>query len=51
VLNASGCDVRVTHGDRIAQMVVARFEVLPFESGVVVQTTDRTGGFGSTGTR
>jgi dUTP pyrophosphatase len=51
VLNASGTDVRITHGDRIAQMVVARFETLPFEPGVVVQTTERDGGFGSTGTR
>lgn len=51
VLNASGADVRIAHGDRIAQMVVARFETLPFESGIVVQTTERDGGFGSTGTR
>lgn len=51
VLNASGTDVRIVHGDRIAQMVIARFEILPFQPGTVVQTTDRTGGFGSTGTR
>jgi len=51
VLNASGTDVRIAHGDRIAQMVIARFETLPFEPGVVVRTTEREGGFGSTGTR
>lgn len=51
VLNASGAPIRIAHGDRIAQMVIARFEVLPFEQGVVVQTTDRIGGFGSTGHR
>jgi dUTP pyrophosphatase len=51
VLNASGTEVRIAHGDRIAQMVIARFETLPFEPGVVVQTTERAGGFGSTGTR
>jgi dUTP pyrophosphatase len=51
VLNASSTDVRIAHGDRIAQMVIARFETLPFEPGVVVRTTEREGGFGSTGTR
>jgi dUTP pyrophosphatase len=51
VLNASTEAVRVAHGERIAQLVLARFEVLPFVPGVVVQTTDRDGGFGSTGVR
>ena len=51
VLNASTEPVRVAHGDRIAQLVLARFEVLSFAPGVVVRTTDRAGGFGSTGTR
>lgn len=51
VLNASTVPVRVAHGDRIAQLILARFEVLEFEPGVIVQTTQRTGGFGSTGTR
>ncbi|MBX9929483.1 MAG: dUTP diphosphatase [Gemmatimonadaceae bacterium] len=39
----------VTHGERIAQMVLARFEVLPFVQEAVQPTTDRMGGFGSTG--
>lgn len=51
VLNASSTAVRIAHGDRIAQLVLARFEVLPFISGEVVQSTERAGGFGSTGTR
>ena len=41
--------VVVEHGERIAQMVLARFEVLPFEHGQVGRTTERAGGFGSTG--
>jgi dUTP pyrophosphatase len=51
VLNASSEPVRVAHGDRIAQLVLARFEVLSFIPGTVVRTTGRDGGFGSTGTR
>lgn len=51
VLNASTVPVRVAHGDRIAQLVIARFEVLEFVQGTVVQTTERVGGFGSTGSR
>jgi dUTP pyrophosphatase len=50
VLNASSEPITIRHGDRIAQLVLARFEVLDFIPGTVVQTTDRTGGFGSTGT-
>lgn len=41
----------ITHGERIAQMVLARYEVLEFEEGSVRRTTDRDGGFGSTGQR
>lgn len=39
----------ITHGERIAQMVLARHEVLDFADGEVKPTTDRAGGFGSTG--
>ncbi len=42
-------DLVITHGERIAQMVLARHEVLDFTIGVVMPTTDRAGGFGSTG--
>ena len=49
VLNASSAPITIRHGDRIAQLVLARFETLEFTPGSVVQTTERTGGFGSTG--
>ena len=39
----------IAHGDRIAQMVLARCEVLDFVEGSVGRSTDRAGGFGSTG--
>lgn len=39
----------VRHGERIAQMVLCKYEALAFESGAVTRTTDRSGGFGSTG--
>ncbi len=39
----------ITHGERIAQMVFARHEVLDFVPGEVKPTTTRNGGFGSTG--
>ncbi|MEO5569010.1 MAG: dUTP diphosphatase [Gemmatimonadaceae bacterium] len=41
----------IDHGERIAQMVLARYEVIPFEAGSVGATTSRAGGFGSTGHR
>jgi dUTP pyrophosphatase len=39
----------ITHGERIAQMVLAKHEVLDFTLGEVHPTTSRAGGFGSTG--
>lgn len=39
----------VRHGERIAQMVLAKYETLSFDVGSVTRTTDRAGGFGSTG--
>ncbi|MEX2179933.1 MAG: dUTP diphosphatase [Gemmatimonadaceae bacterium] len=41
--------VRIEHGERIAQMVLSRYEVLTIEMGTVGKTTKRVGGFGSTG--
>ena len=41
--------VRIEHGERIAQMVLQRYEVLPFVPGSVSVWTERAGGFGSTG--
>jgi dUTP pyrophosphatase len=49
VRNGSAGPLTIEHGERIAQMVLARYEVLRFESGVVKATTNRQGGFGSTG--
>lgn len=50
VRNGGTRDLVITHGERIAQMVLARYEVLEFTLGDVRPTTDRAGGFGSTGT-
>ena len=43
-------EITIEHGERIAQLVLARFEVLQVEHGAVGVTTTRVGGFGSTGT-
>ena len=50
VRNPGTRPVRIEHGERIAQMVLSRYEVLPIAMGKVTQSTSRTGGFGSTGT-
>ena len=49
VRNPTSAAIRIEHGERIAQMVLARYEVLDIESGSVGVTTSRVGGFGSTG--
>lgn len=49
VKNGGPSTLVIAHGDRIAQMVLSRFETLGFASGVVGRSTDRAGGFGSTG--
>ena len=49
VKNGGATPLVIAHGDRIAQMVLAKFEVLAFTAGVVERSTDRDGGFGSTG--
>jgi len=40
---------RLVHGERIAQVVFARYEAPTFREGDVQRTTERAGGFGSTG--
>jgi dUTP pyrophosphatase len=50
VRNPGPNPVRIEHGERIAQMVLARYEVLGLVEGKVERTTSRAGGFGSTGT-
>lgn len=49
VKNGGTTALSVRHGERIAQMVLARYETLSFTRGLVARTTDRAGGFGSTG--
>jgi dUTP pyrophosphatase len=40
---------RIEHGERIAQAVFARYVALELREGMVQRSTDRAGGFGSTG--
>jgi dUTP diphosphatase len=49
VRNPLSQPIVIEHGERIAQMVLSRYEVLPIENGTVSVSTDRVGGFGSTG--
>lgn len=49
VRNPTPHDIRIDHGERIAQMVLSRYEVLEIAPGIVGITTSRVGGFGSTG--
>jgi dUTP pyrophosphatase len=47
--NDSPRAVTIAHGERIAQIVLARYAVLAWEPGAVGVSTDRVGGIGSTG--
>lgn len=47
--NDSDTTVTIEHGERIAQVVLNRFEVLGWTAGTVAVSTDRIGGVGSTG--
>ena len=49
VRNPTPSPIRIEHGERIAQMVLSRYEVLEIADGTVAVTTSRVGGFGSTG--
>ena len=49
VRNSTSAPMRIEHGERIAQAVFQRYEVVRWETGAVRATTDRVGGFGSTG--
>ena len=40
---------RIVHGERIAQVVFARYVVLDLRDAIVQRSTERAGGFGSTG--
>jgi dUTP pyrophosphatase len=49
-VNAGAAPFEITHGMRIAQMVVAAAPQVSFEIARMLDTTDRaSGGFGSTG--
>ena len=48
VRNATSAPMRIEHGERIAQAVFQRYEVVSWVEGPVGATTDRVGGFGST---
>jgi len=47
--NDSRQPVVIGHGERIAQVILSQFAVLDWEPGDVGVSTDRQGGFGSTG--
>jgi dUTP pyrophosphatase len=49
VRNTTDRPIEIAHGERIAQMVLNRYEVLPYVLGGVTVSTERVGGFGSTG--
>ncbi len=52
LINLSGEDFVVHHGDRIAQMVIARHERAEWHEVAELQPSERgSGGFGHTGTR
>ena len=50
VRNDAPATRRIVHGERIAQVVFARHVALELQEAAVTRTTDRAGGFGSTGT-
>ena len=50
LVNLSNDDFTINPGERLAQMVVARYETVEWDSVEVLDETERgTGGFGSTG--
>ena len=50
--NTSADEVRITHGERIAQGELVKEEIYSLEESIIIpeQKTNRVGGFGSTGT-
>jgi dUTP pyrophosphatase len=49
LLNLGKADYVVHRGDRIAQMVIARYEAIEWEEGELGDSTRGAGGFGSSG--
>ena len=51
LINLSGAVLEIQDGERLAQMVIARFETAVWEKAESLERTERAGGgFGSTGT-
>ena len=52
LVNLSNEEVRLNSGERIAQLIIAKFERIEWEGVEVLSDSDRgAGGFGSTGTK
>ena len=49
LLNLGRSEYSIQAGDRIAQMVVARYEAVEWEEGELAESVRGTGGFGSSG--
>jgi dUTP pyrophosphatase len=49
LLNAGASDYKIEKGDRIAQLVVARYEPVEWEEGELNESVRGAGGFGSSG--
>lgn len=49
VRNDAPVERRIVHGERIAQVVFARYADVELREGMVQRSTERAGGFGSTG--
>ena len=49
VRNSGARAALIEHGERIAQVVLGRYEIAEWRAGRVARSTDRTGGLGSTG--
>src|SRR5512140_3932328 len=49
MLNMSADDYTIEAGDRIAQMIVAKYDSVEWEEGDLSETTRGQGGFGSSG--
>lgn len=49
IKNGDSKPITIEHGERIAQVVFVKHVDVEFERGEVGRTTDRDGGFGSTG--
>jgi dUTP pyrophosphatase len=49
LLNQGASDYKIEKGDRIAQLVIARYEPVEWEEGELNETVRGAGGFGSSG--